>query len=162
MERIVRHCLEKNPEERFHSAHDVAFALEALSDASTPAPALAGLRARARPRARALVWATGLAAALATVAAAVLWLRAGARTIDSVAVLPFVNAGGDPNAEYLSDGITESLINNEGTLSRSVRSWWTLARIRTFGGRSTTRDSRTSSPCRKRLPGTSPGSFGSA
>jgi len=33
MERIVRHCLEKNPEERFHSAHDVAFALEALSDA---------------------------------------------------------------------------------------------------------------------------------
>ena len=31
LERIVRHCLEKNPEERFHSAHDVAFALEAVS-----------------------------------------------------------------------------------------------------------------------------------
>ena len=28
LERIVRHCLEKNPEQRFHSAHDVAFALE--------------------------------------------------------------------------------------------------------------------------------------
>ncbi len=31
LERIVRHCLEKNPAERFQSAHDVAFALEALS-----------------------------------------------------------------------------------------------------------------------------------
>src|SRR5262245_20806659 len=31
LERIVRHCLEKSPEQRFHSAHDVAFALEALT-----------------------------------------------------------------------------------------------------------------------------------
>ena len=36
LERIVRHCLEKNPEQRFHSAHDVAFALEELSGASVP------------------------------------------------------------------------------------------------------------------------------
>jgi TolB-like protein/Flp pilus assembly protein TadD len=31
--------------------------------------------------------------------------------IDSLAVLPFTNAAGDPDADYLSDGITESLIN---------------------------------------------------
>ncbi len=34
LDRIVRHCLEKNPEQRFHSAHDLAFDLEALSGVS--------------------------------------------------------------------------------------------------------------------------------
>jgi len=34
LERLVHHCLEKNPEERFHSASDLAFALEALSGAA--------------------------------------------------------------------------------------------------------------------------------
>jgi eukaryotic-like serine/threonine-protein kinase len=37
LDRIVRHCLEKNPEERFESARDVAFDLEALSGVSGPA-----------------------------------------------------------------------------------------------------------------------------
>ena len=35
LERVVRHCLEKNPAERFQSARDVGFNLEALSDIST-------------------------------------------------------------------------------------------------------------------------------
>ncbi|MEX1244652.1 MAG: serine/threonine-protein kinase [Thermoanaerobaculia bacterium] len=38
LERIVRHCLEKNPEQRFHSAHDLGFDLEALSGTSGQPP----------------------------------------------------------------------------------------------------------------------------
>jgi Tol biopolymer transport system component len=45
LDRIVRHCLEKNPEERFESARDVAFDLEALSGVSTPS----AIGARALP-----------------------------------------------------------------------------------------------------------------
>src|SRR5438093_10189225 len=35
LERLVNHCLEKNPQERFHSASDLAFALEALSGSTS-------------------------------------------------------------------------------------------------------------------------------
>jgi Tol biopolymer transport system component len=37
LERLINHCLEKNPEARFHSARDVAFALEALSGSAAVA-----------------------------------------------------------------------------------------------------------------------------
>ena len=43
LERIVRHCLEKSPEERFHSARDLAFDLETLSTA-TPVAGIASRR----------------------------------------------------------------------------------------------------------------------
>jgi len=63
-------------------------------------------------------------AAIAIIAAAVsYWFyRAGTSShtssMDSVAVLPFTNAGGDLDTEYLSDGITESLINSLSHVSR--------------------------------------------
>jgi Tol biopolymer transport system component len=63
LERIVRHCLEKNPEQRFHSAHDLAFDLEALSGTSgTSASAMAVAMGRPAPRIGRL-WLAGLAAA---------------------------------------------------------------------------------------------------
>lgn len=40
------------------------------------------------------------------------------QAIDSLAVLPLANASADPNAEYLSDGITESIINSLSQLPR--------------------------------------------
>ena len=42
----------------------------------------------------------------------------GGGALDSVAVLPFANGGGDPDTEYLSDGITESLINSLSHVSQ--------------------------------------------
>ena len=49
LERIVRHCLEKNPEERFQSAHDLAFHLETLSTDSEASSALPAVQKKKVP-----------------------------------------------------------------------------------------------------------------
>ncbi len=71
LERIVRRCLEKNPEQRFQSARDLSFALSALS--GTEASNIA--RASAAPRRPPLVRWLSLALALVAVAA-ISWLVA--------------------------------------------------------------------------------------
>ncbi|MCA1583197.1 MAG: hypothetical protein LC796_17780, partial [Acidobacteria bacterium] len=73
LDRIVRHALEKNPEQRFHSAHDVAFALDALSDVSAPRPgsSKSGIGIHAHAPAR-LPSRLAMAAILAAVAIGIL------------------------------------------------------------------------------------------
>jgi hypothetical protein len=64
LERIVRHCIEKNSEQRFHSAHDIAFDLETAMGASSPSRASAAQEKRRRPALRLALFACGAAAVL--------------------------------------------------------------------------------------------------
>jgi TolB-like protein/DNA-binding winged helix-turn-helix (wHTH) protein/Flp pilus assembly protein TadD len=82
-------------------------------DARAAAESPAGGRCANLRRCRSVAAAAvaGLAVVAAVVAGAYL-TRGGKPPIASVAVLPFANAGDDPNVEYLSDGIAENLINN--------------------------------------------------
>ncbi len=73
LERIVRHCLEKNPEQRFHSAHDLAFDLEALSTSSGTPSAVGAAKASRAPFVRAPLVATIAALALGIALGHFLW-----------------------------------------------------------------------------------------
>jgi eukaryotic-like serine/threonine-protein kinase len=79
LERIVQHCLEKNPEQRFHSARDIAFDLEHLTGISSGTSRAAAAAVRtSRPNVRTLVGvACGFVLAMA--AFAVGWLTGAKR-----------------------------------------------------------------------------------
>ncbi len=102
LQSIVRKCLAKSPDARFQSATDLRLALETASTRGIP-------RGRRRTIALAIV-AGVLLAALA--AAAFFWKGFGKDRIDSIAVLPLENHSNNPDADYISDGITESVSNS--------------------------------------------------
>jgi Tol biopolymer transport system component len=79
LERIVRHCLEKEPAMRFQSARDLAFDLESLSSGSTPTTAVPALRVGRAGRLRAPLLAVIPVVGLALAAA--FW--AGRTTVPS-------------------------------------------------------------------------------
>jgi serine/threonine protein kinase len=119
--RVISHCLEKQPQQRFQSARDLAFDLRAiLAGAAVSAPAISPQTRRPRFLRQA---AAASAAVVFLLAAAVSVWRllhpSGAATgaIESLAILPFENASEDPDAEYLGDGLTESLIRQMSRVS---------------------------------------------
>ncbi|PWT97610.1 MAG: hypothetical protein C5B51_31080 [Terriglobia bacterium] len=72
--------------------------------------------------------------ALAFALAALIYFAVREKPLDSLAVLPFMNAGGDPNSDYLSDGITESIINNLSQLPKvAIRSFSSTQRYKGKG-----------------------------
>ncbi len=108
LDRIVRHCLEKNPEERFESARDLAFDLETLSGVSTPGAATGGLPLP--PGGRRRLWPSVAGAVLATAlvvggSAYLAGRKAGDRPPPSFRQLTF-RRGEILSAHFAPDGTT--------------------------------------------------------
>ncbi len=105
LERIVQHCLEKNPEARFHSASDIAFDLEHLSGISSTTGRTMAAAPSATPRGRSLAaLAAGLAVALVMLGIG-LWLgRSGSRAPLAEYKQITFRTGHIGNARFTPDG----------------------------------------------------------
>ena len=148
LERIISKALTKDREQRYQTAKDLLTDLRHLQrdvesggslavstipesgerqargtshKAFTTAISAAEIPRRITRQRRNLVLAGVLTVVVVVLIAAViyrLYLPARATTFDSVAVLPLVNASNNPDTAYLSDGLTESLINSLSQLQQ--------------------------------------------
>jgi eukaryotic-like serine/threonine-protein kinase len=111
IEEIIRRALEKDRELRYQSAAGIMADLK-RAKRDLHAPVSAAPAAEAATTARTMAGRASKAARSSS--------TKHASAIDSLAVLPLENASGDPEAEYLSDGIAETLINTLAQL-RKIR-----------------------------------------
>jgi serine/threonine protein kinase/tetratricopeptide (TPR) repeat protein len=116
LEDLVNRALEKDKSLRYQHAADMRAELQRLKRDTESTRTVAVAASPEKSLKRRKLWVV-LAVCIAVVGFAAVgtwYLRSGRTTtqIDSIAVLPFTNGGGDANTDYLSDGITESLIDN--------------------------------------------------
>src|SRR5438105_1321949 len=115
LEHIINKALEKEPGRRYQSAAEMLADLKRLRRDSSSGQMKATTDSKPVQRSRKKLFAgVGIAAVLALLALILFIFRgqSDGKEISSIAVLPFVNTANDPNTDYLSDGITESLINS--------------------------------------------------
>ena len=117
LEPILRRCLAKRPEGRYHSgadlAHDLRAALDSRPSASAAPPPIAGRRARRRL----VIAATATMAFLGLAAAWIVRTRAAAaaRAPRTLAVLPFRTIGTEP-VPHFGLGLADSIIGHLASL----------------------------------------------
>jgi eukaryotic-like serine/threonine-protein kinase len=114
LQQMVERCLAKNPGDRYPVTEDLAAQLHDIRDqwerAAAPAAVLGSPPQPRRLTRRRVMWLGGVAAASAVSSLTAWKLWPSDSGIRSLAVLPFENAAKDDDAEFLCDGLTDSLI----------------------------------------------------